>query len=159
MGQLIPQRIAPSAGAGIRTPTHTVPWAQWPTRVHNPNGASIGSAVFVGLTVLTNRHTQAKKQNNRPQLRTTCVRCGLIIKTDRDHSTKCDKGPETVYTYERCAKQQILHPNSTSIQHVCHGATDCSHSRLPSLTQSDRGWRRPTHLAVKGEYRYFNCFH
>ena len=92
MGQLIPQRIAPSAGAGIRTPTHTVPWAQWPTRVHNPNGASIGSAVFVGLTVLTNRHTQAKKQNNRPQLRTTCVRCGLIIKTDRDHSTKCDKG-------------------------------------------------------------------
>jgi len=27
------------------------------SRVHNPNGTSIGSAVFVELTVVTNRHT------------------------------------------------------------------------------------------------------
>jgi len=28
---------------------HMVPWA---TRVHNPNGISIGSAVFAGLTIV-----------------------------------------------------------------------------------------------------------
>ena len=28
-----------------------------PTRVHNPNGISIGSAVFVGLTIVTDRQT------------------------------------------------------------------------------------------------------
>jgi len=28
-----------------------------PTRVHNPNGISIGSAVFAGLTIVTDRPT------------------------------------------------------------------------------------------------------
>jgi len=32
-------------------------WFLGPTRVHNPNGISIGSAVFVGLTKVTDRQT------------------------------------------------------------------------------------------------------
>jgi len=28
-------------------------WFLWPTRVNNPTGSSIGSAVFAGLTIVT----------------------------------------------------------------------------------------------------------
>jgi len=40
---------------GICTPSNTRFLV--PTRVHNPNGISIGSAVFVGLTTVTDRPT------------------------------------------------------------------------------------------------------
>jgi len=47
-----------------------------PTRVHNPNGKSIGSAVFAGLTSVTDRPTYRPTDrprcsvcNNRPHLR------------------------------------------------------------------------------------------
>jgi len=40
---------------GIWTPSNT--WFTGSTRLHNPNGVSIGSAVFVGLTIVTNRQT------------------------------------------------------------------------------------------------------
>ena len=46
-----------------------------PTRVHNPNGTSIGSTVFVGLTVVTNGHTDWRTLH----LCTPSVRCSLII--------------------------------------------------------------------------------
>ena len=36
-------------------PTNT--WFLGPTRVHNPDGISIGSAVFAGLTIVTDRPT------------------------------------------------------------------------------------------------------
>ena len=32
-------------------------WFPWPTRVLNPNGISIGAAVFAGLTSVTDRPT------------------------------------------------------------------------------------------------------
>jgi len=35
------------------------------TRVHKPNGISIGSSVFAGLTVVSNRHTQTYRQTDR----------------------------------------------------------------------------------------------
>jgi len=42
-----PLNIAPSHGrAGLASNM----WFLWPTRVHNPNGISIGSVVFAGLT-------------------------------------------------------------------------------------------------------------
>jgi len=44
-----------------------------PTRVHNPNSLSIGSAVFAGLTIVTDRQTDRPRYsvcNNRPHLRT-----------------------------------------------------------------------------------------
>ena len=40
---------------GILTPSNT--WFLGPTRVLNPNGISIGSAVFPGLTTVTDRQT------------------------------------------------------------------------------------------------------
>ena len=42
----------------------------WPTRVHAPNGTSIGSAVFVRLAVVINRyiHRPRNTGNNRPHL-------------------------------------------------------------------------------------------
>jgi len=43
------------------------------TRVRIPNGISIGSAVFAGLTVVTDRQTDRPRYsagNNRPHLRT-----------------------------------------------------------------------------------------
>jgi len=40
---------------GIWTPINR--WFPWPTRVHNPNGISIGSPVIAGLTSVTDRQT------------------------------------------------------------------------------------------------------
>ena len=49
-----PLKIAPSHG-GIWTPSNT--WFPGLTRVLNPNGISIGAAVFAGLTSVTDRQT------------------------------------------------------------------------------------------------------
>jgi len=43
-----------------------------PTRVHNPNRISIGSAVFSGLTIVADRPTDRQTMLLR-------LRCGLII--------------------------------------------------------------------------------
>ena len=40
-------------GSGVWTPSNT--WFLEPTRVLNPNGISIGSAVLAGLTTVTDR--------------------------------------------------------------------------------------------------------
>jgi len=52
------------------------PWFLGPIRVHNPNGIWIGSAVFAGLTSVTDRQTDSQIDrprysvgNNRPHLR------------------------------------------------------------------------------------------
>jgi len=42
-------------GAGSEPPSNT--WSLGPTQVINPNGISIGSAVFAGLTSVTDRQT------------------------------------------------------------------------------------------------------
>ena len=47
-------KIAPSHG-GSGPPSNT--WFLGPTRVPNPNGISIGAAVFAGLTSVTDRPT------------------------------------------------------------------------------------------------------
>jgi len=59
-------------------------------------GTSIGSSVSVGLTVVSNRQTRADTHtpryvsNSRPLLCTACVRCGLIIITERAIHTTSD---------------------------------------------------------------------
>jgi len=53
-------------------------WFHGPTQVHNPNSISIGSAIFVGLTVASNRQTDPHYIcSKRPHLCTLCMRCGL----------------------------------------------------------------------------------
>jgi len=47
----------------------------WPTRVHIPNGISIGSAVLAGLTVATDRPTG----RSHYFVYSVLLRCGLII--------------------------------------------------------------------------------
>jgi len=49
-----PLKIAPPSG-GSGLPSNT--WFLGPTRVLNPNGISIGAAVFAGLTSVTDRQT------------------------------------------------------------------------------------------------------
>jgi len=51
-GATFPLKIATSHG-GYEPPSNT--WFPGPTRVLNPNGISIGSAVFAGLTSVTDR--------------------------------------------------------------------------------------------------------
>jgi len=57
-------------------------WFLGLTRVHTPNGTSIGAAVCARLTVVANRqkYRQTRRPrylcNNRPHLCTACVRCG-----------------------------------------------------------------------------------
>ena len=43
---------------GSETPSHT--WFYWRTRVHLPNGTSIGSAVFAGLINVSDRQTETQ---------------------------------------------------------------------------------------------------
>ena len=55
MGRPFPlQNCTPSRG---RSGLPSNSWFLGPTRVHNPNGISISSAVFVGLTIVTDRQT------------------------------------------------------------------------------------------------------
>jgi len=42
----------------------------WSTRVLNPNELLIGSAIFAGLTSVTDRQTDHAMGNSRPHLRT-----------------------------------------------------------------------------------------
>jgi len=51
---ILPKKFAPTHG-GIRPPSNT--WFPGPTQVLNPNGISIGAAVFAGLTSVTDRQT------------------------------------------------------------------------------------------------------
>ena len=50
---------------GISTPSNRPTWFLRPTRVLNPNDISIGSAVFAGLTTVTDRR-RAYRPTNRP---------------------------------------------------------------------------------------------
>jgi len=52
-----PLKIAPFR-VGIWTPSNT--WFPGPTRVHNRNSISIGSAVFAGLTSVTDQQTSGQ---------------------------------------------------------------------------------------------------
>jgi len=55
MGRPFSPKFALSHGGGIWTPSNT--WFPGPTQVLNPNGSSIGAAVFAGLTSVTDRQT------------------------------------------------------------------------------------------------------
>jgi len=59
-------KIAPSHG-GSGLPSNT--WFLGPIRAHNPNGISISSAVFAGLTIVTDRRTdrETDRQIARPR--------------------------------------------------------------------------------------------
>jgi len=69
-GMPFPLKIANSHG-GYGPPSNT--WFLGPTRVLNPIGISIGSAVFAGVISVTGRWTNRPRYsvgNNRPHLRT-----------------------------------------------------------------------------------------
>ena len=60
---------------GSALPSNT--WLLYSVRVHSPNRISIGSAVFAGLTSVTDRPTDRPRYsvyNNRPHLRSTAMR-------------------------------------------------------------------------------------
>jgi len=75
-------------------------WFLWPTRVHIPNGISIGSAVFAGLTVATDQSTDRQTEtprysvcNNRPRLHCSGMHpnnklCNIVVKdgTNQSHN-------------------------------------------------------------------------
>ena len=74
-------KSAPFRGS-ICTPCNTQ--FSWHTRLSIPNGISIGSAVFAGLTTVTDRLTDGPRYsvcNDRPHLRYVVRRCGLKWKT------------------------------------------------------------------------------
>jgi len=53
MGRRFPFNVALTMGPG--PPSNA--WFLGPTRVHNPNGISIDSAIFAGLTIVADRQT------------------------------------------------------------------------------------------------------
>jgi len=77
MDRPFPLKVGPSH-VGFGAPSYT--WLLGLTRIHNPNGTSIGSADFAGLTIVTDkpRYSVCK---NRPHLRTP-VRTMMRPKSD-----------------------------------------------------------------------------
>ena len=81
-GHVLSPKIALSHGA-IWTPSNT--WFIGSTRVHTLNGISIGSAIFVGLTTVTDRPTDRPTINASRSVTISRIyvrivlRCGLII--------------------------------------------------------------------------------
>ena len=82
---------------GSGYPSNT--WFLGPTRVYRPNGISIGSAVFAGLTNVTNRHTDRQTMLLRlyPHLVIAAMRPKKLhslkrsIKTRLHHTAKTAK--------------------------------------------------------------------
>jgi len=74
-----PPKIASSCGR------NWTPWLHGPTRVLKPNGISIGSAVFAGLTSVSDRHTDRPTDHATRSITTGrtyvrivgLLRCGL----------------------------------------------------------------------------------
>ena len=65
----LPLKIAPSYGRS-GPPSNRPTWFLGPTRALNPNGISIGEAVFAELTSVTDRQTTLYSVgNNRPHIR------------------------------------------------------------------------------------------
>jgi len=76
-----------SAMWGSGRPSST--WFLGPTRVLNPNGISIGSAVFAGLASVTDKQTdpQTDRQTDRIYV---VQQCDLIIATKLNRNVKHD---------------------------------------------------------------------
>jgi len=75
MGRPFPPSKLPLRMGGAEPPSNT--WFPGPTRVLNPNGISIGSAVFAGLTTVKDRQTDRPRysvSNNTPHLRKLAMR-------------------------------------------------------------------------------------
>jgi len=70
-GPPLPPKIARSHG-GSEPPCNT--WFLGPTRVLNPNGISIGSAVFAGLTTVKDRPTDRPRYSVCKHVRSTAMR-------------------------------------------------------------------------------------
>ena len=70
-----PKNLPLPMGGGIWTPSNT--WFPGPTQVLNPNGSSIGAAVFAGLTSVTDRltdHATRSVRIGRIYIRSTAMR-------------------------------------------------------------------------------------
>jgi len=62
-----PSKICPFPLGGSEPPSNT--WSLGPTQVLNPNGISIGSAIFAGLTSVTERQTDRLTDHATQSLR------------------------------------------------------------------------------------------
>jgi len=77
---------------GMGTPSNT--WFHEPTRVLNPNGISISSAVFTGLTSVTDRQTDHATRSvtiSRIYVRSTTMRPNNNKKIYNNKSNKQKK--------------------------------------------------------------------
>jgi len=72
---ILPQKFAPSHGGDLDP--HLIHGSPGPTQVLNPNGSSIGAAVFAGLTSVTDRptdHATRSVRIGRIYVRSTAMR-------------------------------------------------------------------------------------
>jgi len=79
MGRPSPLKIAPFHG-GSRPPSNI--WFLGPNGVPNPNGISIGSTIFAGLTSVTDRQTDRLYATWSVAIGRIYVRCGLKISSE-----------------------------------------------------------------------------
>ena len=111
--------IAPSR-VGIWTPSNT--WFLGPTEVHIPNGNSVGSAVFAGLTVVTDRPT------DRPRYSVCSYRLHLAIAAMRlkivQHLALLRDICKKLISLKHCVRSQITRlKQQKSFCDLQHGAS------------------------------------
>jgi len=124
--------LPPPKKMPIRTGRFGPPFSTWflgPSRIHNPNGISIGSAVFAGYTTVTDRPTDHARYSicNNGRIRTTSMRpknCIIIIRPQR-----CTAYIDAAY----CYRPSIASSVGVS---VCHTSERCKNG----CTDRDAIW-------------------
>jgi len=95
-------------------------WFLRPTRVHNPNGISIGSAIYAGLMVVTDQQTDHATRS------ATIGRIYVVLRCDLKTKKKQHYKPVLVSSAERTVQRLVDRLSVTS----------CSFSRTLSLSGS-----------------------
>ena len=91
---------------GIWTPSNT--WYPGPTRGFNPNGISIGSAVFAGLTIVTDRQTDHASRS--VTIGRICVRSTAMRLNNNNSQTQSEYEHSLSFRVRRYA---VIYNNET----------------------------------------------
>jgi len=149
-----PRRLSPFCSRAFAVTR--CPWLNlWPTRIRNQSSISIGSAVFVGLKVVSSRHAQIDRPryicSERPHFcrPTLCMRCDLI----RWHSSRRDA------RLSRCSVNIIwlskLNSLLTKSRQTLTWTGDRKHQTLPIWCCPS--WVSSTKLIHRGASKHCCC--
>ena len=124
MGRPLSPQNLPLPMGGFGPPSNT--WFTGPTQVLNPNGSSIGAAVFAGLTSVRDRSTDRQTDRprysvgkNQPHLRTYSTAMRPKNRTDIGYFKIPIPIPMSVFTIPKIPNTDDKIPNRFGIFGIC----------------------------------------